>query len=60
MLQGTEDDYSLAVNLSRLYQLQLTVNVSDIHLFNDLKIILDDYNNLDDEVLGSIHLFHVF
>lgn len=49
--QESEDDYSLTVNLRRLYQLQLAVNISDNHLFTDLQGILNDYSNLEDEVI---------
>jgi hypothetical protein len=52
LLQDAEDDYSLTVNLRRLYQLQLAVNVADSTLFTDLKELLDDFTNLDDEVLS--------
>lgn len=49
--QESEDEYSLAVNLRRLYQLQLAVNFSDNRLFTDLLGILNDYSNLEDEVM---------
>lgn len=55
MLQDAEDDYSLTVNLRRLYQLQLVVNVSN-NLFTDLQGLLDEYSNLGDEVLTSFLL----
>ncbi|KAH8935631.1 hypothetical protein BDL97_17G039000 [Sphagnum fallax] len=51
-----EDDYSLTVNLRRLYQLQLAVNVADSTLFTDLKELLDDFTNLDDEVIRLVFL----
>jgi hypothetical protein len=57
LLQDAEDDYSLTVNSRRLYQLQLAVNVADSTLFTDLKELLDDFTNLDDEVLSSTCLF---
>jgi hypothetical protein len=57
LLQDAEDDYSLTVNLRRLYQLQLAVNVADSTLFTDLKELLDDFTNLDDEVLSPSCLF---
>ncbi|KAG0566423.1 hypothetical protein KC19_7G062600 [Ceratodon purpureus] len=50
----SEDDYSLTVNLRRLYQLQLAVNISDNHLFTDLQGILNDYSNLEDEVIRLV------
>jgi hypothetical protein len=48
--QESEDDYSLTVNLRRLYQLQLAVNISDSHLLTDLQGILANLSNLEDEV----------
>lgn len=55
----SEDEYSLAVNLRRLYQLQLAVNFSDNRLFTDLLGILNDYSNLEDEVIRLV-LLNVF
>lgn len=49
-LQDAEDDYSLTVNLRRMYQLQLAIRVSNEGLFADMLGLLDDFSNLDDEV----------
>lgn len=58
--QESEDDYSLTVNLRRLYQLQLAVNLSDNHLFTDLQGILNDYSILEDEVILEFSSSHFY
>ncbi|XVE73228.1 hypothetical protein DITRI_Ditri11bG0100200 [Diplodiscus trichospermus] len=46
-----EDEYSLLVNLKRLYELQLSRPVSIEALYGDSVIILHSFRNLDDEEL---------
>ncbi|BBN04041.1 cohesin complex subunit SA-1/2 [Marchantia polymorpha subsp. ruderalis] len=55
-LGDAEDDYSLTVNLRRMYQLQLAIRVSNEGLFADMLGLLDDFSNLDDEVVRLIFL----
>ncbi|KAL2636383.1 hypothetical protein R1flu_007862 [Riccia fluitans] len=52
----TEDDYSLTVNLRRMYQMQLTIQVTNESLFADMFGLLDDFSNLEDEVVRLIFL----
>lgn len=49
-LQEGGDEYSLLVNLKRLYELQLTRNVPIENLFDDVVMILQSFRNMDDEV----------
>ncbi|KAI0518714.1 hypothetical protein KFK09_006150 [Dendrobium nobile] len=51
-----DDEYSLLVNLKRLYELQLKKNVVNEDLYDDLAGILRDVKGLDDEVLGFVLL----
>lgn len=46
-LQSGNDEYSLLVNLKRLYELQLTRHVSNDSIF---EVIARTPNHLDDEV----------
>ncbi|KAG0470492.1 hypothetical protein HPP92_017192 [Vanilla planifolia] len=50
------DEYSLLVNLKRLYELQLKKNVSNEDLYDDLTSILRDVKGLDDEVVAFVLL----
>ncbi|XP_057838911.2 sister-chromatid cohesion protein 3 isoform X2 [Cryptomeria japonica] len=52
----SEDEYSLTVNLKRLYQLQLLKFVSSESLFADVLCLVKDFNNLDDEVIRLVLL----
>lgn len=49
--QDGDDDYSLLVNLKRLYELQLSRSVPIESLFGDLIVILQSFRNTDDEVV---------
>lgn len=49
--QESEDTYSLTVNLRRLYQFQLAINISDNYVFTELQGILKNLSNLEDEVM---------
>lgn len=49
-MQDGEDEYSLLVNLKRLYELQLSRPVSIDDLYEDSIAILHSFRNLDDEV----------
>ncbi|KAH9313099.1 hypothetical protein KI387_028134, partial [Taxus chinensis] len=51
---ASEDEYSLTVNLRRLYQLQLLKFVSSETLFTDVLGLVKDFNNLDDEVIQLV------
>lgn len=45
-----DDEYSLLVNLKRLYELQLTKSVSNDDLYEDMAKILRYFKDLEDEV----------
>lgn len=49
-LQNGGDDYSLLVNLKRLYELQLLHKVPLEILYQDLVHVLQSFRNMDDEV----------
>ncbi|XVF32673.1 hypothetical protein REPUB_Repub17cG0102900 [Reevesia pubescens] len=51
-----EDEYSLLVNLKRLYELQLSRSVSVEDLYGDSITILHSLRNLDDEVASFLLL----
>ncbi|KAK9139477.1 hypothetical protein Scep_009158 [Stephania cephalantha] len=51
---GGDDDYSLLVNLKRLYELQLNKYVPLDNLFDDFVTILTSYRNMDDEVISFL------
>lgn len=48
---GGDDEYSLLVNLKRLYELQLSKAVPIESLYEDLVMILRGFRNMDDEVV---------
>ncbi|KAJ7564848.1 hypothetical protein O6H91_02G036400 [Diphasiastrum complanatum] len=50
----SDDEYSLTVYLRRLHQLQLTVPVTNENLYKDLLGLLQDFHNLDDEVIRLV------
>ena len=52
----SDDEYSLTVNLRRLYQLQLSKFVSSETLFSDMLGLTKDFSNLDDEVIHVVLL----
>ena len=52
----SEDEYSLTVNLRRLYQLQLSKFVSSETLFSDMFGLIKNFSNLDDEVIRLVIL----
>ncbi|XP_010244638.1 PREDICTED: sister-chromatid cohesion protein 3 isoform X2 [Nelumbo nucifera] len=51
-----DDEYSLLVNLKRLYELQLAKSVPIESLFEDMTSILGKSTNLDHEVVGFLLL----
>lgn len=51
-----DDEYSLLVNLKRLYELQMKKNVSNENLYDDMSSILRDVKGLDDEVICFVLL----
>ncbi|KAG4120112.1 hypothetical protein ERO13_D11G123600v2 [Gossypium hirsutum] len=51
-----EDEYSLLVNLKRLYELQLSRPISIDELYGDSITILHSFRNLDDEVVSFLLL----
>lgn len=44
------DEYSLFVNLKRLYELQLSMSVPIDSLYEDIVKVLHSFRNVDDEV----------
>jgi cohesin complex subunit SA-1/2 len=49
-LQAGDDEYSLLVNLKRLYELQLSKPVKNDSLFEDMYRILSHLRDMDNEV----------
>ncbi|KAK4482229.1 hypothetical protein RD792_009375 [Penstemon davidsonii] len=50
------DEYSLLVNLKRLYELQLNHNIPLESLYQDFVHIIQRFRNIDDEVVGFLLL----
>lgn len=50
------DEYSLLVNLKRLYELQLSRSVPIDSLYEDIVMVLRDFRNMEDEVVGFLLL----
>ncbi|KAI3449562.1 hypothetical protein Pfo_006227 [Paulownia fortunei] len=50
------DEYSLLVNLKRLYELQLSHKVPLESLYQDLVLVLQSFRNIDDEVVAFLLL----
>ncbi|KAK1318564.1 hypothetical protein QJS10_CPB04g00755 [Acorus calamus] len=50
-----DDEYSLLINLKRLYEVQLTKNVPIDGLFEDMDGILRDLQDTNDEVVSLLH-----
>lgn len=50
------DEYSLLVNLKRLYELQLSRSVPLESLYEDILMVLRNFRNLEDEVIGFLLL----
>lgn len=48
------DEYSLLVNLKRLYELQLSRYVPIDNLYEDIVMVLRDVRNMEDEVVGLL------
>ncbi|WJX79682.1 peptidyl-prolyl cis-trans isomerase precursor, variant 2 [Trifolium repens] len=48
------DEYSLLVNLRRLYELHLSTYVPIGNLYEDIVKVLRDFRNLEDEVIGLL------
>lgn len=55
----SDDEYSLTVNLRRLHQLQLSKAAASDSLFADLLGLLENFNNLDDEII-QLALLNMF
>ncbi|KAJ0975649.1 hypothetical protein J5N97_017614 [Dioscorea zingiberensis] len=51
-----DDEYSLLVNLKRLYELQLTKFVNNDDLYEDMAKILRDFKDMEDEVKSFLLL----
>lgn len=51
-----DDEYSLLVNLKRLYELQLSRQISIESLHKDLAETLKNFRSIDDEVIGFLLL----
>lgn len=49
-LQDGGDEYSLLVNLKRLYELQLSRAVPNETIYEDLVKALQNFRNMEDEV----------
>ncbi|KAM7495930.1 hypothetical protein LguiA_020344 [Lonicera macranthoides] len=52
----SDDEYSLQVNLKRLYELQLIKCVSNGSLYEDILVILRRFRGIDDEVVSFLLL----
>lgn len=50
ILQNGGDEYSLLVNLKRLYELQLSRSVPNNNLYEDIVKVLRGFRNMEDEV----------
>ncbi|KAF7818257.1 sister-chromatid cohesion protein 3 [Senna tora] len=50
------DEYSLLVNLKRLYELQLSRYVPIESLYQDIVMVLRNFRNMEDEVVGFLLL----
>ncbi|KAK7244685.1 hypothetical protein RIF29_39510 [Crotalaria pallida] len=50
------DEYSLLVNLKRLYELQLATSVPINNLYEDIVMVLRGFRNMEDEVVGFLLL----
>ncbi|KAL5060472.1 hypothetical protein RYX36_032076 [Vicia faba] len=48
------DEYSLLVNLRRLYELQLSRYVPIDTIYEDIVMVLRDFRNMEDEVVGCL------
>lgn len=55
-MQDGNDEYSLLVNLKRLYELQLLKPVLGESMYDELAMTLHDFRNLDEEVVKEIRL----
>lgn len=55
-MQDGNDEYSLLVNLKRLYELQLLKPVLGESMYDELAMTLHDFRNLDEEVGKEIRL----
>ena len=50
LLQDGDDEYTMLVNLKRLYELQLSRQISTESLYKDLAETLKNFRSIDDEV----------
>lgn len=55
-MQDGNDEYSLLVNLKRLYELQLLKPVLGESMYDELAMTLHGFRNLDEEVGKEIRL----
>lgn len=55
-VQGGNDEYSLLVNLKRLYELQLLKPVLVESMYDEVASTLRNFRNLDEEVLKDLCL----
>lgn len=51
-----DDEYTMLVNLKRLYELQLSRQISTESLYKDLAETLKNFRSIDDEVIGFLLL----
>lgn len=52
-VQDGNDEYSLLVNLKRLYELQLLKPVLVESMYDEIALTLHNFRNLDEEVLNE-------
>lgn len=55
-VQDGNDEYSLLVNLKRLYELQLSKPVLVESMYDEIALTLHNFRNLDEEVLNELCL----
>lgn len=55
-MQDGNDEYSLLVNLKRLYELQLLKPVLVESMYDEIALTLRNFRNLDEEVLKDLCL----
>lgn len=53
-MQDGDDEYSLLVNLKRLYELQLSRVVPIENLYEDIVMALRTFRNMEDEVCKNL------
>ncbi|KAL4558817.1 hypothetical protein LXL04_037019 [Taraxacum kok-saghyz] len=55
-LQEGDDEYSLLVNMKRLYELQLSRHVPIDDMYDDMALVLKNFRHIDDEVVSFLLL----